>query len=74
MECIELNWLCKRMKKVKSSQASLSLNYRAEPGKTQFFPAIIVKRSLAMTVNRIISVVLDRVLVKFMIKLQMSFL
>ena len=26
MECIELNWLCKHMKKVWSSQASISTN------------------------------------------------
>ena len=26
MECTELNWLCEHMKKVKSSQASISIN------------------------------------------------
>ena len=26
MECIELNWLCKHMKKIRSSQTSISIN------------------------------------------------
>ena len=41
MECIELSWLCKHMKEVRSSQAAvLVLNWVK-----QFFPANIVKRT-----------------------------
>ena len=40
MECIELNWLCKQMEKVRSSQAGIPvLNWVK-----QFFPASVVKR------------------------------
>ena len=43
MECIELNRLCKHMGKVRSSQASISINSCTELSKTQFFPVNIVK-------------------------------
>ena len=43
MECIELNWLCKHMKKVWSSQTSISMNSCTELSKTQFVPVSIVK-------------------------------
>ena len=43
IECIELNWLCKYMKKVRSSQAAiLVLNWV----KTQFFPMSIVNLNM----------------------------
>ena len=38
MECIELNWLCKHMKKFKSSQASSISIVVLKTSKTQFFP------------------------------------
>ena len=37
IECIELNWLCKDMKKVRSSQVAIVLNWVK-----QFFPVSIV--------------------------------
>ena len=37
MECIELNWLCKHTKKVRSSEAAST-----ELSKTQFFPVNLV--------------------------------
>ena len=42
MECKELNWLCRHMKKVRRSQASISRNSCPELSKTQFFPVSIV--------------------------------
>ena len=40
---IELNWLRKHMKKVRNSQASISIDSCSELSKTRFFPARIVK-------------------------------
>ena len=37
-QCVELNWLCKHMKKVRRSQASMSRNTCAELIKKHFFP------------------------------------
>ena len=39
----ELNWLCKHMKKVRSSHVSISMNYCVELCKTQFFLVSIDK-------------------------------
>ena len=35
-KCIELKWLCKHFKKVRSGQASMSINYCTELSKTDF--------------------------------------
>ena len=49
MECIQLNRLSekrmkeKHLKKVRSRQASISINYCTELSKKQFFPVSIVK-------------------------------
>ena len=45
IECIELDWLCKHMKKVRTSEASISKSSCVELGKTQFFPKNIVNES-----------------------------
>ena len=45
MECIELNWSCRHMKNVRSSQASVLINSWTELSKTQFFPVRIVSLS-----------------------------
>ena len=42
VECVELNWLCNHVKKVRSRQASISINSSAELSKTQLFPVGIV--------------------------------
>ena len=42
-ECIELNWLYKPVGKVRSSQASISINSLTELSKIQFFPVSICK-------------------------------
>ena len=42
VECVELNWLCNHVKKVRSRQASISINSCAELSKTQLFPVGIV--------------------------------
>ena len=42
MECIELDWLCKHMKNIRSSQASVSINSSTELSKIQFFLVGIV--------------------------------
>ena len=42
MECAELNCLYKHMKKVRSSQASISINSCNELSQIQFFPASFV--------------------------------
>ena len=39
---IEFNWLCKPMRKVRSSQASLLTNFWTESSKTQFSPWILL--------------------------------
>ena len=43
VECIKPNLLYKYIKKFKSSQGSISLNYWSESSKTQFFPVNIAK-------------------------------
>ena len=43
LECIELNWLWKQMKKFRSSQAPILINSCTISNKTQFFPVIFVK-------------------------------
>ena len=43
MKCIKLNWLRKYMKKIRSSQVSISINSCTELSKRQFFPVKIVK-------------------------------
>ena len=43
MEFKDVNWLCKHVKKVRSSQASISRNPCIELRKPQFFTASIVK-------------------------------
>ena len=45
MELKELNWLCKHMKKVRSSQLCISMNFCTEFSKTQVFHVSIVKAS-----------------------------
>ena len=42
MECIELNRLCKHMKKVRNSQTSISINFCTGMSKIQFFSVSIV--------------------------------
>ena len=39
-ECIEVNWLCKHIKKIRSSQAAILWT---DSSKTQLFPVRIVK-------------------------------
>ena len=41
VECIELNWLWKHTKKVRSSQVSISINSGTELSKKQFSPGSI---------------------------------
>ena len=43
MEFIEIDWFCKHRKKVRSSQASISINSCTELSKTQLFLVSIVK-------------------------------
>ena len=43
MEWIELNCLCKHMKKLRRSQASISINFCIEFCITRFYPVSIVK-------------------------------
>ena len=45
MKCAEPNWFCKRMEKVRSSQASIYINPYTEMSKIQYFPVRIVKIS-----------------------------
>ena len=45
MECVELNWLCKHIKKVKSIQASISINSCTEMSRKQSVPVSIFKKS-----------------------------
>ena len=40
MKWIELHWLRKRIKEVKSNQASISINSCTKLSKTEFFPFI----------------------------------
>ena len=42
MECIELNSFCEHMQKVRSSQASITVNSCTELSKTQYFSVSIV--------------------------------
>ena len=51
IECIEINWLCKHRKKVRSSQTSISINSCIELSKT-VFPLSIVKLSLFLHLRR----------------------
>ena len=51
-DCIELNWLCKHMEKVRISQASISINSCTELSKTQFFPEGIFKSRYWNIYNR----------------------
>ena len=44
IECIEINWLCKHRKKVRSSQASISTNSCTELSKTQFPRRVLLKQ------------------------------
>ena len=46
MEYIEIKWLCRHKKKVRSSQASFPINFCTELGKTQVFSVIIVNACL----------------------------
>ena len=46
MECIELNWFCKHKRKVRRSQASISINSCVELTKTQFISVSIVSSLL----------------------------
>ena len=45
VEYVKLNWLCKHMKTIRSSQASIAINSITKLSKTQFFPVSIVKLS-----------------------------
>ena len=45
MELKELNWLCKHMKKVRSSQPCISMNFCTEFRKARVFPVSIVKNT-----------------------------
>ena len=49
MERMELNSLCKPMKKVRSSQASIAINSCTELSKTPIFPVTIFKRKFKLT-------------------------
>ena len=51
MEFIELNSLCKYMKKVRSSQVSVSTNSCTELSKTRFFPESFVKLQLFLLID-----------------------
>ena len=42
MECIERNWFCKQVKKLRSSQTSIPINFSNELSQTQFFPVSII--------------------------------
>ena len=46
---MELNSLCKPMKKVRSSQASIAINSCTELSKTPIFPVTIFKRKFKLT-------------------------
>ena len=44
LTCVnELIWMCKHQEKVRSNQASISINSCTELSKTQLFPVIIIK-------------------------------
>ena len=51
MECIELNCLCKHVKKVRSSPDSILINSYTELSKTRLLPVSIVKSILTITEN-----------------------